>query len=136
MIVVDSKVIAHLYLPGEHSDAAEALLMHDSSWAAPLPWRSEMRNVLAGYLRRKLLSFEQARAVQSEAERLLAGSEYEVDSSQVLELVQCSPYSAYDCEFAALAKALSVPLVTMDRKLLPAFPEHTRALSGFFGAGD
>ena len=56
MIVVDSNVIAYLYLPGEYTSAAEALIERDSDWAAPLLWRSEFRNILAGYLRRKAIT--------------------------------------------------------------------------------
>ena len=62
MIVVDSNVLAYLYLPGEYSTAAEALLEQDSDWAAPILWRSEFRNILAGYLRRKAISNEKRRA--------------------------------------------------------------------------
>ncbi len=47
MIVVDSNVLAYLYLPGEYTAAAEVLLEHDSDWAAPILWRSEFRNILA-----------------------------------------------------------------------------------------
>ena len=47
MIVVDSNVLASLYLPGEYTAAAEVLLEHDSDWAAPILWRSEFRNILA-----------------------------------------------------------------------------------------
>src|SRR5690606_40886482 len=82
MIVVDSNVIAYLYLPGECTAAAEALLERDPEWAAPVLWRSEFRNILAGYLRRDALTFEQALALQQEAESLLAGLEYEVDSDR------------------------------------------------------
>ena len=129
MIVVDSNVIAYLYLPGDHTKLAEALLERDADWAAPLLWRSEFRNILAGYLRRKALSFEAACDLQLEAEGLLATGEHEVDSRLVLELVRDSDCSAYDCEFVALAQRLGVKLVTMDRKLLKAFPKHTVALS-------
>ena len=48
MIVVDTNVLAYLYLPGEHSAIAEALLERDHEWAAPVLWRSEFRNILAG----------------------------------------------------------------------------------------
>lgn len=129
MIVVDSNVIAYLYLPGDHTERAESLLEHDADWAAPLLWRSEFRSILAGYMRRKMLAFEVARDLQLEAESLLAGAEYEVDSRLVLELVRDSDCSAYDCEFAALAMTLGVNLVTMDAKLLRAFPKHAVALS-------
>ena len=129
MIVVDTNVLAYLYLPGEYTAQAEALLQRDPDWAAPLLWRSEFRNILAGYLRRGTLSFEHARIVQAEAESLLAGAEYEVDSQQVLELVRDSDCSAYDCEFVALATKLGAKLVTMDAQLLRAFPKQTVALN-------
>jgi predicted nucleic acid-binding protein len=129
VIVVDSNVLAYLYLPGEYTAAAEALLLQDSDWAAPILWRSEFRNILAGYLRRKAITFEQARSLQQEAESLLEGAEFEVESSAVLELVQNSDCSAYDCEFIALAMKLDTKLVTMDKKLLRAFPKRAIALS-------
>jgi predicted nucleic acid-binding protein len=128
MIVVDSNILAYLYLPGEFTEAAEALLESDPDWAAPVLWRSEFRNILAGYVRRSSLSFDQALAIQEEAESLLAGAEYEVDSRSVMMLVKDSDCSAYDCEFVALARQLGTSLVTMDSKLLRAFPQIARAL--------
>jgi predicted nucleic acid-binding protein len=129
VIVVDTNVIAYLYLPGDHTANVEALLERDADWAAPLLWRSEFRNILAGYMRRKTITFEAARELQLEAESLLAGAEHELDSSLVLELVRDSDCSAYDCEFVALAMTLGVKLVTTDSKLLKAFPKHAVALS-------
>lgn len=129
MIVVDTNVVAYLYLPGEHTTKAEALLARDPDWAAPILWRSEFRNILAGGMRRKALTFEAARELQLEAESLLTGAEHEVDSRLVLELVRDSNCSAYDCEFVALAMALDVNLATMDAKLLKAFPKRTVALA-------
>jgi predicted nucleic acid-binding protein len=128
MIVVDSNILAYLYLPGEFTEAAEALLESDPDWAAPVLWRSEFRNILTGYMRRGSLSFDQALAIQEEAESLLAGAEYEVDSRSVMMLVKDSDCSAYDCEFVALARQLGTSLVTMDSKLLRGFPEIARAL--------
>ena len=128
MIVVDSNVLAYLYLPGEHSAFAESLLERDPEWAAPLLWRGEFRNILTGYLRRGALTFEKTCAIQREAESLLAGSEFEVDSLSVFELARDSNCSAYDCEFIALAARLQTKLVTMDKKLLRAFPKRTAAL--------
>jgi predicted nucleic acid-binding protein len=129
MIVVDSNVLAYLYLPGEHTAAAEALLEREPDWASPILWRSEFRNILAGHIRRNDISLEQAVSLQSEAESLLAGCEFEIESRTVLELVRDSDCSAYDCEFIALAMKLDTKLVTMDKKLLRAFPNRAVALS-------
>lgn len=128
MIVVDTNVLAYLYLPSEHTPRAEALLQRDPDWAVPLLWRSEFRNILAGCMRRKTLGFEDAVRLQAEAQSLMAGGEHELDSQRVLELVRDSDCSAYDCEFAALAIGLGVKLVTLDAKLLKAFPKHAITL--------
>ena len=130
MIVVDSNILAYLYLPGDRTAAAEALLEQDPEWAAPTLWRSEFRNILAGYMRRKTVTFDQACSLQREAESLLAGAEFEVDSSSVLELVRDSDCSAYDCEFIALAIKLNTKLVTVDKKLLREFPTRAIGLAG------
>jgi predicted nucleic acid-binding protein len=129
MIVVDSNIVAYLYLPGDYTAKAESLLQQDADWSAPLLWKSEFRNILVGYMRRKILTFEAVHHLQIEAESLLAGAEHEVNSRLVLELVRDSNCSAYDCEFIALAMTLGVKLVTMDAKLLQAFPEHAVGLS-------
>ncbi len=128
MIVVDTSVVAYLYLPGEHTADAEALLERDPEWVAPVLWRSEFRNILAGYMRRRAITFEQAHRLQREAESLLSGSEFEVDSLTVLELLRDSDCSAYDCEFVALAQKLDTKLITLDGKLLRAFPTHSNKL--------
>ena len=123
MIVVDTNVVAYLYLPCEHTAHAEALLQREPEWSAPILWRSEFRNILAGQMRRRGLSFEHACALQREAEDLLTGYEYELDSGEVLGRVRDSDCSAYDCEFVALATRLGTRVVTVDQKLLRAFPE-------------
>jgi predicted nucleic acid-binding protein len=128
MIVVDTNVIAYLLLPGEWTQSAEALLEHDSRWVAPSLWRSEFRNILAGYLRRGTLTYDQTLAVQLTAEEILDGNEMSVESQSVLQLVRDSRCSAYDCEFVALAQQLTVTLYTMDSTVLAAFPDTARSL--------
>lgn len=123
MIVVDTNVIAYLYLESEFTARAEDLFRKDPEWAVPVLWRSEFRNILAGAMRRKALTLGEASQVLAEAESLLAGNEHEVASLQVLELVRDSDCSAYDCEFVALARQLDVKLVTLDSQLLRAFPK-------------
>ncbi|MDR2548607.1 MAG: type II toxin-antitoxin system VapC family toxin [Desulfobulbus sp.] len=128
MIVVDTNILAYLYLPCEFTSHAERLLLDEREWAAPLLWRSEFRNILTGYMRRGRLSLAQAMRLQNEAESLLVHAEYEVNSADVLALADRSDCSAYDCEFVALAMSLRIKAVTMDSKLLRAFPETTLSL--------
>lgn len=122
MIVADTNLLVYLHLPGEHTTAAERVLERDAEWAAPLLWRSEFRNVLALYVRRQVLTQEDALAAFERAERVVQGHEYTVETGRVLELVLASACSAYDCEFVALALELDVPLVTSDARMLSAFP--------------
>jgi predicted nucleic acid-binding protein len=75
-----------------------------------------------------MLSFEQACSLQAEAESLMDGFEFDVHSRDVLTLVRDSDCSAYDCEFVALAERLGTQLVTMDKKVLKAFPQRAVSL--------
>ncbi len=123
MIVVDTNTIAYLYLPTEHTATVEMVLETDSSWIAPLLWRSEFRNILALYLRKEQIDLDTALQIQAQAEQQLSGNEYHVNSTTVLALASESGCSAYDCEFISIAKSLNLPLITADKKLIAAFPE-------------
>lgn len=74
-------------------------------------------------MRQKIVDFDTACKIQAEAESLIGPNEYNVDSLSALSLAQESGYSAYDCEFVALAKALNLKLVTEDKKLRRSFPD-------------
>lgn len=128
MIVVDTNVIAYLWLPGERTAAAERLLKKDADWNAPLLWRSEFRNVLAGCLRRGDLALDTALRISGEAEAQMRDREFSVPSAEVLARVAESDCSAYDCEFVTLAEELGVRLVTADERLARAFPRVARRL--------
>lgn len=123
MIVVDTNTIAYLYLPTEYTADVESLLDIDSEWIAPALWRSEFRNILALYVRKNMIDLGTALEMQTEAEKLLTGNEYQVDSISVLKLATDTGCSAYDCEFIALAKSLDLKLITADKKLLNTFPD-------------
>ncbi len=130
MIVVDVNVLAYLLIPGKFTRSAEQLLETDSTWSAPRLWRSELRNILATYVRSNLLELADATQLFQRATDLIGPEEYEVETSDVLRLSKQSGCSAYDCEYLALAEFLDLPLVTADRKLAKAFPQRARLLSG------
>jgi predicted nucleic acid-binding protein len=131
VIVVDTIVIAYLFLTSEKSDLAEIALRKDSEWAAPLLWRSELRNVLALYMRKQLLSLAEAQRIMGAAADLMRGREYTAQSSYILHLAATSKCSAYDCEFVTIARDLSIKLVTVDSKILKNFPLIATSLSDY-----
>ena len=133
MIVVDTNIIGYLFLSSEQSLLAERVLKKDSEWAAPILWRSELRNVLALYMRRNLIKLEHAQYIMNGALELLRGREYEVSSYEVLRLASESRCSAYDCEFIAAANDLKAPLITVDKELLREFPAVAVSLTTFCG---
>jgi predicted nucleic acid-binding protein len=133
LIVVDTNVVASLYLASDRSDQAERVLARDPDWAVPLLWRSELRNVLVTYMRHRQLPLADALDIMETAEALLRGREYSVPSLAVLQLAGASRCSSYDCELVALARQLDVPLVTVDGKILAGFPETAIALQVFAG---
>ncbi|MDE0510754.1 MAG: type II toxin-antitoxin system VapC family toxin [Gammaproteobacteria bacterium] len=122
MIVADTNIISYFLLPTSYSDAADKLYRLEPHWVAPILWKSEFRSVLALYLRKKLISFEQALQLQESAESIMLNNEFDIASSQVLKFVERSACSSYDCEFVALAEHLNCLLVTEDKKIHESFP--------------
>ncbi|MBT8125044.1 MAG: type II toxin-antitoxin system VapC family toxin [Gammaproteobacteria bacterium] len=99
MIVVDTNIIAYFYISGDRSDLVEKLLVKNADWNAPVLWRSEFRSVLSQYLRKGLLQLDEIFIILQQAEKLMRDSEYEIPSTQIMQLVNSSTCSAYDCEF-------------------------------------
>ena len=122
MIVVDTNIIVYLWLPSDFSEMAEKLLKKDSDWVSSILWKSEFRNVVSSFYRRKLITYEQALGVIFNAEEQLVNSEYSVNSLKIMEKVKSSKCTAYDCEYVALADVLNCHLVTNDKKILRSFP--------------
>jgi len=131
VIVVDTNVICYRWIASPHGAAAEAALAKDPDWIAPVLWRSEFRNVLATAIRRKALTIEAAKEIARKAEASFEGCEFAVSSDTVLYFVATSGCTAYDCEFVALADVQQVPLVTVGRQILEAFPKVAVSLEKF-----
>ena len=131
MIVVDVNTIAYLWIQGEMTELAERALARDPHWVSSILWRSEFRNILAGYLRRGDLDRSGVDRCLSGAESQLAGHEYLIPSALVVEKVAVSICSAYECEYVALAADLGTTLVTSDKQILRAFPTLSVSLRTF-----
>jgi predicted nucleic acid-binding protein len=131
VIVVDSNVVAYCWVNGPLTAIAQRVRVKDPDWHVPVLWRSEMRSILAGYLRDGSLTRAQIARIMAETEDALTGREHLVPSARVFEIVGETRLSAYDCEFVALALVLSVPLVTADRAVRKAFPDRTLTMEQF-----
>jgi len=121
VIVVDTSVIASLWVPNDMEELAYEVLRKDPDWVAPLLWRSELRNVMALYLKKNILKISTILQSMQEAEQFMESNSYEVNSTQVLQLVQNSNCSSYNCEFVALADDLGVQLVSFDKQICREF---------------
>ncbi len=131
MIIVDTNVIAGLWLPCAHTELAEHAARKDPEWVTPHLWRSEFRNLLAGLIHQKKISLELAFRLVEEAETFLARHECSVPAKKVMQLAATSGCSAYDCEFVALAMELDVPLVSTNATALKKFPGIAVSLEAF-----
>ena len=96
VIVVDGNVIAYCWLNGPLTGLAQRVRVKDPEWCVPVLWRSEMRSILAGYLRDGSLSAADTRRVMRQVEAALTGFEHLVSSDAVLKVIEASPLSAYD----------------------------------------
>jgi predicted nucleic acid-binding protein len=123
MIVVDTNVIAYLFINGDKTEAAEKLYQHDSDWVAPFLWLDEFLNVLCTYERNGLLSAQETKAMMSDALALMDGKSYQVAPDQVLATARRTGCSGYDSQYIALAEELGVNLYTNDKKVLAACPQ-------------
>ena len=135
MIVVDTNILLCLYLPGPHTDDCIQLLERDPQWAGPSRWRSEFCNTLLLYLRKKLITPAFAVEAVEAAGLLIAHREYVPASVSVIDLAMQSNCTYYDCEFVAVARSLSITLVTQHRALLKAFPGDAMSLADALAGG-
>jgi len=123
VIVADANLIAYLLIAGEKTGLAEGIFRKDPKWVVPLICRSEVRNILALYMRHEGMSLAQAKQTMELAENIWRSREYAVPSDDVLDLAASHKITAYDAEFVVLARELGVPLITFDKPLQRAFPK-------------
>lgn len=124
MIVIDTNIIAHFWLPSDHTELCEKLFQWDPDWIAPVLWKSEFRNVVLLYMRNKLIDLPEALQITEKVENQMKEREFHVNSAQVYSLANKSDCSSYDCEFISLAVELDIKLITLDKQIQRSFPEH------------
>jgi len=130
MIVADTNLIVYLFITGDRTSLAQNVLHQDPHWIVPPLWQSEFRNVLAAYIRRGM-TLPQAKRIMENALQTLENRQITPSYEKIFDLVPESDCKAYDCEFVALARQLSIRLVTADRQLLKQFSDCAISLEEF-----
>ncbi|WP_162725101.1 type II toxin-antitoxin system VapC family toxin [Rhizobium sp.] len=120
--VVDASLALAWFLPDEVNPVADDILRrvaHGGAYVPDLFWH-EMRNVLVTSCRRKRLSRDEARLSLSRLAQLPLVTRTISDSVAVFDLAEHHQLTAYDAAYLALAIDLTLPLVTVDKKLMGA----------------
>lgn len=131
MIVADTNLVVFAALNGPRTASAALVRQQEPHWAAPPLWASEFRNVLATTVRAGHLTAADAHEAWAAARTLV--EDIPVDPLAVLDAAFAHGLTGYDAEFVALARALGVPLVTDDRRVLAACPDVAVAPDAFAG---
>ena len=129
MFVVDTNIIAPLYVRGAYTEAVHELRRRDGFWRTDPFAMIEFSNVLATYRRARYLTTAEAEQCLLEADRFLRPHYVEVRHRAALEFAIRHNITAYDARFLALASQFGARLVTEDSKLRAAAPALTQSLA-------
>ena len=129
MILVDTNVIAPLYLRSARSEAVAELFARDSLWRTEPLALIELSNVLISYERARYITAVMARECLNRAAAFLQPHLFRVTHQAALDTALRYRVTAYDGRFLALAQKLGRPLITEDAKLRAAAPKLTQSLA-------
>ena len=129
MILVDTNIIASLYVRSARSDAVTELFARDTVWRTELLALIELSNVLITYERARYITAATARDCLNRAAAFLQPQLFRVSHQAALNAALRYGTTAYDARFLALAQQLGHRLVTEDAKLRAAAPRLTQSLT-------
>src|SRR5438046_8673836 len=129
MIVVDTNIIAPLYMRSARSDAVTELFARDAVWRTEPLALIELSNVLITYERARYITAATARDCLNRAAAFLQPQLFRVSHQAALAAALRYGTTAYDARFLALAKQPGHRLVTEDAKLRAAAPRLTQSLT-------
>ena len=136
MVLIDTNVLVYLFLRGDKTEAARALVELDSDWQSETFLLVEFSNVLATYARTGDLSVTQAGEILKAAEKFTHARLTAVANNEALDAAIEFRVSAYDGRFLALAQKFGARLVTEDGKLRSAAPDLTQSIAAALGRGN
>ena len=120
MIVVDTNILVSFTL---QEDVGVRLRRRDPEWTVPGIATSELRNVLTRFVRQCIMPLDEAKGWVEFVALALGDRVHAVDGEAVLDAALECGLTAYDAEFVVCARALGVPLVTLDSAILRGAPD-------------
>jgi predicted nucleic acid-binding protein len=129
MLVIDTNIIAPLYVRSARTDAVTQLFVQDQIWRTEPLALIELSNVLVTYERARYITAVTARDCLDRAAAFLLPNLFRVSHQAALEAALRYGTTAYDARFLAMADQLGSRLVTEDVKLRAAAPALTQSLS-------
>ena len=129
MLLVDTNIIAPLYVRSARTPAVAELFAHDPVWRTEPLALIELSNVLITYERARYITAAKARDCLNRATEFLQPQLFRVNHQAALDAALRYGTTAYDARFLALAQELRMRLVTEDAKLRAAAPALTQSLA-------
>jgi predicted nucleic acid-binding protein len=129
MLVIDTNIIAPLYVQSARTDAVAKLFAQDQIWRTEPLALIELSNVLISYERARYITAATARDCLDRAAAFLQPNLFRVSHQAALDAALRYGTTAYDARFLALAQQLGSRLVTEDAKLRAAAPKLTQSLA-------
>src|SRR5438034_11734869 len=129
MLLVDTNIIAPLYVRSAGSQAVAKLFARDAVWRTEPLALIELSNVLIAYERARYITAATARDCLNRAAAFLQPHLFRVSHQAALDAALGYGTTAYDARFLALADQLGSRLVTEDARLRAAAPGLTQPLA-------
>ena len=129
MVLVDTNVIAPLYVRSARTEAVEELFARDAIWRTEPLALIELSNVLFTYERSRYITAATARDCLNRAAAFLQPQLFRVSHQAALDAALRYGTTAYDARFLALADQLGIRLITEDARLRAAAPALTQSLA-------
>ena len=129
MIVIDTNIIAPLYVQSAQTEAVTKLFAQDQIWRTEPLALIELSNVLITYERSCYITAATARNCIDRAAAFLQPNLFRVSHRAALDAALRYGTTAYDARFLAVAEQLNSRLVTEDAKLRASAPKLTQSLA-------
>ena len=129
MLLVDTNIIAPLYVRSARSQPVAKLFARDAVWRTEPLALIELSNVLIAYERARYITAATARDCLNRAAAFLQPHLFRVSHQAALEAALDYRVTAYDARFLALADQLGIRLITEDARLRAAAPALTQSLA-------